>query len=74
MKEEDWVEHLIVANTHDQVLLFTNQGRVFSLKVYQIPEASRAARGKAVVNILQLAKGEKVRAMVRVHGEFDSDQ
>ncbi len=74
MKEEDWIDRLMVASTHDKVLFFTNKGRVFSLKVYQIPEASRAARGKAIVNILQLEKDEKVRAMVKVHGDFDADR
>ena len=74
LKDDDWVEQLFVASTHDQVLFFTNQGRVFSLKVHQIPEASRIARGKALVNLLSLQAEEKVQAAVKVHGEFSSDR
>ncbi len=74
LKDDDWVEQLFVASTHDQVLFFTNQGRVFSLKVHQIPEASRVARGKALVNLLPLQADEKVQATVKVHGEFSSDR
>ncbi len=74
MKDQDWVEQLFVASTHDKVLFFTNQGRVFALKVHQLPEAGRTARGKALVNLLQLAPEEKVSATVRVQGDFDSDR
>jgi DNA gyrase subunit A len=74
LKDDDWVEQLFVASTHDQVLFFTNLGRVFSLKVHQIPEAGRAARGKALVNLLPLQADEKVQATVQVHGEFSSDR
>jgi DNA gyrase subunit A len=66
VKEEDFVEHLFIASTHEYILCFTNTGRVYWLKVYEIPQASRAARGKAVVNLLNLAQGEKVSACVRV--------
>ncbi len=59
-REEDFVENLIVASTHDYVLLFTTQGRAFWLKVHQIPEGGRAARGKAVVNLIRLDASEKV--------------
>jgi len=74
IKDGDWVEQLFVASTHDQVLFFTDLGRVFALKVHQLPEAGRTARGKALVNLLQLKPGEKVRTAVRVDGEFDSDR
>jgi DNA gyrase subunit A len=73
-KEGDWVEQLFVAGTHDEVLFFTDLGRVFSLKVHQLPEASRTARGKALVNLLQLKPDEKVRAALPVEGEFSSDR
>ncbi len=66
MKDEDFVEHLFVASTHEYILVFTNTGRVHWLKVYEIPQASRSARGKSIVNLLQLAQGEKVSACVRV--------
>ena len=56
-----WIEQLFVASTHDNVLFFTNTGRVFWKKVYQIPEASRMARGKAIVNLLPLAGSETGR-------------
>jgi DNA gyrase subunit A len=71
-KEEDWVEHLFVAQTHDYLMVFTRQGRCYWLKVHQIPQASRAARGKPVVNLLQLDKEEEVASVVPVR-EF-SDQ
>ncbi|MBU1062398.1 MAG: DNA gyrase subunit A, partial [Candidatus Omnitrophica bacterium] len=66
MKEEDFVEHLFIASTHENILFFTSIGRVHWLKVYEIPQASRSARGKAIVNLLQLGQGEKVSACVRV--------
>lgn len=71
MKEEDFVEYLIAARTHDTVLCFTTHGKVYWLKVYQLPQANRAARGRPIVNILPLAEGEKVNAFlpVREYGE-----
>jgi DNA gyrase subunit A len=69
-KEEDFIESLFVANTHSYILFFTNKGKVHWLKVYYIPEASRQARGKAIVNLLQLDKDEKITAFVPVK-EFD---
>lgn len=66
MKEEDFVEYLIAAKTHDTVLCFTNHGKVYWLKVYQLPQASRASRGRPIVNILPLAEGEKVNAFLPV--------
>jgi len=68
LKEEDWVKKLFVASSHDLLLLFTNFGRVISRKGYRIPEASRTARGTAVVNILPLKDGEKLSAMVLTPG------
>ena len=60
IREEDFVEHLFVTSTHSSLLFFTNRGRVFTIKCYQIPEAGRMAKGTAIVNLLQLAHGEKV--------------
>ncbi|MBM4142753.1 MAG: DNA gyrase subunit A [Lentisphaerae bacterium] len=65
-KEEDYVEHLFVANTHDYILFFTSAGRIFWEKVYEIPEAGRTARGKAIVNLLNITSEEKIAAMIRV--------
>lgn len=66
MKEEDFVEFLIAARTHDTVLCFTTHGKVYWLKVYQLPQANRAARGRPIINILPLAEGEKVNAFLPV--------
>jgi len=65
-KEGDFVEHLFVANTHSYILFFTNQGIVHWLKVYEIPDAGRNARGKAIVNLLNLSEGEQITAFVPV--------
>jgi DNA gyrase subunit A len=65
-KEEDFVEHFYIANTHHYILWFTNIGKVHWLKVYEIPEGTRASRGKALVNLLQLEDGENISAMVPV--------
>jgi DNA gyrase subunit A len=73
MKEEDFVEYLIAARTHDTVLCFTNHGKVYWLKVYQLPQANRAARGRPIVNILPLAEGEKVSAFLPVR-EYRENQ
>ncbi len=66
MKEEDFVEFLIAARTHDTVLCFTNHGKVYWIKVYQLPQANRTARGRPIINILPLAEGEKVNAFLPV--------
>lgn len=63
-KEEDMIEHLVVANTHDDIYFFTDRGRIFHTKVYEIPAASRIAKGAAIVNILQISLEEKVTAMI----------
>ncbi len=73
VKEEDFIEQLWVANTHDTLLVFTGAGRVFWLTVYQIPDAGPGARGKPIVNLLPLEAGEKVQAVLPVHA-FDSGQ
>ena len=65
-RSEDFVEMVFTASTHDYVLFFTSQGRIHWLKVYEIPSAGRAARGKAVVNLLSLASGERVAAILPV--------
>lgn len=65
-KDEDYVEHLFVASAHDYILFFTAGGRIYWEKVYEIPEASRTARGKAIVNLLELKGDEQIAAMVRV--------
>lgn len=64
LKEEDVVEKLISANTHDDILFFTNKGRVFQTKVYELPEGSRTSKGQALVNFLQLGNGETTTAVL----------
>ncbi|MBP0048482.1 DNA gyrase subunit A [Marinobacterium sp. AK62] len=73
MKDEDFIEHLLIANTHDTVLCFTNLGKVYWLKVYEIPPASRASRGRPVVNILPLAEDEWISTILPVQ-EFDPER
>ena len=65
-RDEDFVERLIIVNTHEDIMFFTNRGRVYTLKCYQIPEAGRTARGMAIVNLLQVSSDEKVTAMIPV--------
>ena len=64
MKDEDWIEHLFVSSTHDYLLFFTNRGKVYRQKVYELPEASRTAKGRALVNLLPLREGERVQAVL----------
>ena len=73
IKEEDFVETLFTASTHDSLLFFTDAGKVYWLKVHEIPEASRAAKGKALVNLLALSKDEKVTATLPVK-EYRADR
>lgn len=73
MKDEDFVDKLWIANTHDTLLCFTSAGKVYWLKVYELPQASRAARGKPIVNLLPLEDGERVNAVLPVR-EFADDQ
>ena len=63
MKEDDYIEHLFVCSTHDFLLYFTNRGKVYRQKVYELPEASRTAKGRALVNLLPLREGERVQAV-----------
>jgi len=63
-KEEDIIEHLISCSTHDNLLFFTDRGKVYQTKAYEIPEASRIARGKAIINVLDIGQSEKVTALV----------
>ncbi len=72
-KTEDFVEDLFIANTHDSILFFTNKGKVHWMKVYQLPEAGRYAKGSAIVNLLQLSQDEKVTAFIPVK-KFDPDK
>ena len=64
MKDEDYIEHLFVSSTHDYLLFFTNRGKIYRQKVYELPEASRTAKGRALVNLLPLREGEYVRAVL----------
>ena len=70
-KEEDFVDNMFVTSTHDDILFFTDKGKVYSLKGYFIPEAQRTARGRAIVNLLQLSDNEKVRAMIPLKSGFE---
>jgi DNA gyrase subunit A len=70
IKEDDFVDHLFVANTHDYILCFSNRGRVYWLKVYEVPEGTRVSRGKPIVNLFPLEDGEKITAVLPVK-EFD---
>ena len=70
-KEEDFVENMFVTCTHDDLLFFTNYGRVYSIKAYEVPEAERTARGRAIVNLLQLSSDEKVNAVIPVKENSD---
>jgi len=67
--EEDFIEDLLMTTTHHYILFFTNKGRVYRLKAYQIPEASRTARGTAMVNLLQLQPDEQVKAVINIRKE-----
>ena len=66
VKEEDFIERVLVANSHDTILCFSSQGKVYWLKVYQLPQASRNSRGRPIVNLLPLAEGEKISAILPV--------
>jgi DNA gyrase subunit A len=66
VKDEDYVEHLLVANSHATLLLFSSKGKVYWLRTFEIPEASRAARGRPLVNLLPLDEGERITAMLQI--------
>ena len=72
-KEEDFVENLLITTTHHTILFFTSRGRVFYLKAYEIAEASRQAKGTAIINLLQLGKDEKITAVIQVK-EFNPER
>ncbi|CAN5395921.1 DNA gyrase subunit A [soil metagenome] len=69
-KEDDWIEQLFIANTHDYILCFSNRGRVYWLKVWEVPQGSRNARGKPIVNMFPLQAGEKINVVLPLTGEF----
>jgi len=71
-REDDFVEHIFTASTHDYILFFTNKGKVFRLKAFELPEASRQAKGTAIVNLLQLAQDEKIAAVIPVREFTDN--
>ncbi|MBR1984942.1 MAG: DNA gyrase subunit A [Clostridia bacterium] len=64
-KEEDFVENMFITSTHDDLLFFTNHGKVYVMKAYEIPEAQKTAKGRAIINLLPLSEGEKVNAIIR---------
>jgi DNA gyrase subunit A len=64
MKDEDYIEHLFVTSSHDYLLFFTNRGKIYRSKVYELPEASRTAKGRALVNVLPLREGERVQSVL----------
>ena len=68
-KEDDWIDQLFIANTHDYILCFTNRGRVYWLKVWEVPQGSRNSRGKPIVNMFPLQEGEKITVVLPVSGE-----
>lgn len=72
--EDDFVEHLFTASTHDFIMFFMNNGRVYVEKVYHIPEGSRTAKGRAIANIIELQEGEKIAAMICVKDFAESEQ
>ena len=73
MKDEDFIEHLFIANTHDTLLCFSSAGKVYWKKVYELPQGGRAARGKPIVNLLPLDEGEKINAVLAIR-EFEADK
>lgn len=72
-KDEDFVENIFITNTHNNVLFFSTKGKVYSIKGYEIPEGQKQARGRAIVNILQLADDEKITAVVPLPDDFDKE-
>ncbi|MFV8781710.1 DNA gyrase subunit A [Microbulbifer sp. SA54] len=72
VKDEDFVEHLLIANSHDTILCFSNKGKVYWLKVYEVPTAGRASRGRPMVNMLPLEEDERISSMLPV-SEYDED-
>ena len=73
VKEDDFVDHLFIANTHDYILCFSNRGRVYWLKVYEVPQGTRSGRGKPIVNMFPLEEGEQINAILPIK-EFTEDR
>ena len=71
-KEDDWIDQLFIANTHDYILCFSNRGRVYWVKVWEVPQGSRNSRGKPMVNMFPLENGEKINVVLPLTGEFRS--
>jgi len=69
-KEDDWIDQLFIANTHDYILCFSNRGRVYWLKVWEVPQGSRNSRGRPIVNMFPLEKDEKINVVLPLTGEF----
>ncbi len=73
MKDEDFIDKLVVTNTHDTILCFSSRGKVYWKKVYELPQASRTSRGKPIINLLPLEEGERINAVLSVR-EYDADK
>jgi DNA gyrase subunit A len=73
MKDDDWIDTLFIANTHDHILCFSNRGRVYWVKVYEVPQGSRNSRGRPIVNMFPLQDGEKITVVLPVK-EFSADK
>jgi len=73
MKDEDFIDKLVITNTHDTILCFSSRGKVYWKKVYELPQASRSARGKPIINLLPLEEGERINAVLSVR-EYDADK
>ena len=71
-KEDDWIDQLFIANTHDYILCFSNRGRLYWLKVWEVPSGSRGSRGRPIVNMFPLQDGEKITVVLPLTGEFRS--
>jgi DNA gyrase subunit A len=72
-KDEDWIDTLFVANTHDTILCFSDRGRMYWLKVWEVPQGSRTSRGKPIVNMFPLIEGEKITVILPIKG-YQDDQ
>ena len=68
-KEDDWIDQLFIANTHDYLLCFSNRGRLYWLKVWEVPAGSRGSRGRPIVNMFPLQEGEKINVVLALTGE-----
>src|SRR5260370_16240632 len=73
MKEDDWIYTLFIANTHDHMVCFANRGRVYWVKVYEVPQGSRNSRGRPIVNMFPLQDGEKINVVLPIK-EFSADK